>query len=82
MVMTMSKNSDRTRKALKLMAQLHHCRKCLDTLMDDFDASIEKQNNDSYDAYHYINNHTVYANDIRYIRRQLLKAEKMFEEDS
>lgn len=70
----------RNRKITLIKRQIEHCRVCLETIADEFGESVAEQDKDPFDNYDYINNHTRYANDVIYLRRQLMKLEKMLME--
>ena len=71
------KNKDRDKKVKRIFEQSEFCKKCLETLMKDINADNVEQDNDPYDNWTYIKNHSRYVNDVIYIRRQLMKLEKM-----
>ena len=70
------KNEKRTRMVTYALEWLNFCKACIDSLIEDIQADAKKQDDSPYDEWEYINNHTRYANDLIYIRRQLLKLEK------
>lgn len=73
-------NGDRNKKLNKITRQIRYCRDCLNIIESEIDANAKEQDEDPYDKWHYIRNHTRYANDVIYLRRQLLKLEKMLRE--
>ena len=72
------KNEKRTRMVTYALEWLNFCKACIDSLIEDIEADAKKQDEDSYYGEYESNvvNHTRHANDIAYIRRQLLKLEK------
>lgn len=70
------KNEKRTRMVTYALEWLNFCKACIDSLIEDIKADAKKQDDSPYDEWEYVNNHTRYANDLIYIRRQLLKLEK------
>jgi hypothetical protein len=70
------KNEKRTRIVTYALEWLNFCKACIDSLIEDIEADAKKQDEDKFYSYQYITNHTRYANDLIYIRRQLLKLEK------
>ena len=73
-------NGDRTKRFNAITRQIRYCRDCLDTLKSDLDDDVANQDKDPFDSWRQIRNHSRYANDIIYIRRQMLKLEKMLRE--
>lgn len=76
----MMTNEERNKKLNKITKQIRFCRDCLNTIESEIDADAREQDEDPYDKWHYIRNHTRYANDVIYLRRQLMKLEKMLRE--
>lgn len=74
------KNADRAKKIKRIFEQIEFCKKCLETLIQDINADNVEQDNDPYDNWAYIRNHSRHVNDVIYIRRQLMKLEKMLKE--
>lgn len=50
----------------------------IEELITDFDDGCGKQANGEYKEWAFIERHTVYANDVRRIRRELLKLHNLF----
>ena len=73
-------NADRNKKLKIIKHQIQHCRECLDILETEINENADAQDKDPWDKWHQIRNHTRYANDVIYLRRQLLKLEKMLRE--
>lgn len=73
-------NGERNKKLNAINRQIRYCRDCLNIIESDIDAGAKEQDEDPYDKWNYIHNHTRYANDVIYLRRQLLKLEKMLRE--
>ena len=73
-------NGERNKKLNKITKQIRFCRDCLNTIESEIDADAKEQNEDTYDKWDSIRNNTRYANDVIYLRRQLMKLEKMLRE--
>ena len=73
-------NGNRNKKLNAITRQIKFCRDCLNTLEAEIDADAEEQDKDQYDKWEYIRNHSRYANDVIYIRRQLMKLGNMLRE--
>lgn len=73
-------NNERSKKCKRVTEQAAHIEKCWRTLNQEIAETIEEQERDPWDNYMAIRNHTMFQNDIRYIRRQLMKLSKMLEE--
>lgn len=71
------KNEERNNKIKYISKQMEFCQKCMQTLIDDFTTDNKAQDADPWDNYNSIRNHTRHANGVIYIRRQLMKLEKM-----
>lgn len=72
---------ERTRRANKIRNELNFCATLFDKLRDDFADTVECQDNDPYDGYYNIKNHTRFKNDVIRLRRELLVVEKLFDEE-
>lgn len=72
-------NNERAKKEAAILRQLEFCKSCFITITNDIADGIKDQNEDRFDNWWVIKNHTVYAKDIMHLRRQLLKAQKMLE---
>lgn len=70
-------NKERTRAFRLVMDQLSHCEKCMNTLRNNLTHSMAEQDGDPFERYSNIKHHHRHANDVIYIRRQLLKLEKL-----
>ena len=70
----------RNKKIKAVRKQMDFCEQCLKNLRDDFDTDMDEQDKDPWDKWHDMQNHTRHANNVIYIRRQLLKLEKMLKE--
>ena len=73
-------NGERNKKLNKITKQIRFCRDFLNTIESEIVADAKKQDEDPYDKWEQIRNHTRYANDVIYLRRQLMKLEKMLRE--
>lgn len=67
----------RTKKIKAVRKQMDFCEQCMKTLREDFDADMDEQDKDPWDKWDDMRNHTRHANNVIYLRRQLLKLEKM-----
>ena len=70
----------RTKKMEEIARQFEFIEMLFETLREEMKENFEDQNKDPWYNYEAIRNHTQHANDVRYIRRQLLKLQKMLEE--
>ena len=73
-------SAERSRKIKIITKQMQHCRVCLETIAEEFEDDVKEQDKDPWYKYDCIRNHTRYANDVIYLRRQLMKLEKMLME--
>ncbi len=70
----------RTKKMEEVARQVEFIEMLFETLRAEMKEGFESQNKDPWYDYDAIRNHTQHANDVRYIRRQLLRLQKMLEE--
>lgn len=70
----------RNRKITLIKHQMEHCRVCLETIAEELEREVAEQDADPFYKWDQIRNHTRYANDVIYLRRQLMKLEKMLME--
>lgn len=70
-------SEERNKKMNAITRQMKFCRECLDIIRDDLDNDVSEQDKDPFDNWHQIRNHTRHANNVIYLRQQLLKLEKM-----
>ena len=70
----------RNRKMKLIKRQIEHCRVCLETIAEELENGVAEQDADPFYKWERIRNHTRYANDVIYLRRQLMKLEKMLTE--
>lgn len=70
-------SKERNKKLNVIKGQIRFCRDCLNTIEKEIDDDAEEQDKDPWDKWDYIRNHSRHANDVIYLRRQLLKLEKM-----
>ena len=70
----------RNRKMKLIKRQIEHCRVCLETIAEELEKEAAEQDADPFYQWERIRNHTRYANDVIYLRRQLMKLEKMLME--
>lgn len=73
-------SNERNKKMNIITKQIKYCSECLKIIKDDINNDVEEQNKDPYDNWHQIRNHTRHANNVIYLRRQLLKLEKLLME--
>ena len=70
----------RNRKMKLIKRQMEHCRVCLETIAEELEKEVVEQDADPFYKWDQIRNHTRYANDVIYLRWQLMKLEKMLME--
>lgn len=73
-------SNERNKKMNIITKQIKYCSESLKIIQDDINNDVEEQNKDPYDNWHQIRNHTRHANNVIYLRRQLLKLEKLLME--